>query len=281
MNRLVLLSVAACLIYPFAASAADDYCKFGADRSGTIAAAGATKIVVTSGGGDLTVTGEDGLASVEAKGRACASNNDLLQQVQLQTSREGDTIYVKSVYPAEKGGVFGFVRSATLDLTVRVPKSAQLSIEDSSGDLRVRDVRSAVIADSSGDQKLENIAGDLDVTDSSGDIDIASVVGNLKLKDSSGDVRVREVKGNIEVTVDSSGDLRFERVGGGVHILSDSSGEIFVREVEHDVQIDVDSSGDIDVDRIGGSFEVGADASGDIHYKNVLGNVKVPRKHDD
>ena len=58
-------------------------------------------------------------------------------------------------------------------MTVDVPKTATVKVDDSSGDMRVSDVRGAQITDSSGDQTVERIAGDLDVADSSGEIRIS------------------------------------------------------------------------------------------------------------
>jgi DUF4097 and DUF4098 domain-containing protein YvlB len=113
-----------------------------------------------------------------------------------------------------------------MDVRIGVPKSATLKIDDSSGDMEVADVQAATINDSSGDQTLENVAGDLDVTDSSGEIKIIKVGGGLRLSDSSGDVDVDGVQGDVMVEVDSSGDLDIRHVSGGVHVRNDSSGDI-------------------------------------------------------
>ena len=96
-----------------------------------------------------------------------------------------------TVLPEISGVVFGFARYAYLDLTVDVPKTASLKLDDSSGDMAVSNVEGATITDSSGDQMLENIEGDLDINDSSGEIRISVVGGGLRLRDSSGDIDVK------------------------------------------------------------------------------------------
>lgn len=274
MFRTTPLTLAALLLPTLAA--ADD-CKFTAERSATIDAAGSKRIVIAAGAGELDIAGDSG-GSARAKGRACASSAELLDSIQIETRREGDTVRVRAVMPEWQEGAFTINRYATLDLSVLVPKGAVLSVDDSSGDLRLRDVQAAEVADSSGDLTVRNIAGDLSVTDSSGEISLQQVGGKLHLKDSSGDVEIDDVRGDIEVEVDSSGDLEIKRVAGGVHIESDSSGDIEISEVQRDVTIDVDSSGSIRVQQINGNFTVGSDSSGDITVDRVLGAVRIPSK---
>jgi hypothetical protein len=262
-----------------ATSAFADPCKFTANRTGAIESGGAVrKVVLGTGAGDLIVRGRDG-AGVKAEGRACASSQELLEGIQIETRREGDTVYIKTNMPTPEEGIFSFSRYAYLDLTVEVPRSADVGLGDSSGDIELTSVRTVSIVDSSGDQIVRDIAGDLDIVDSSGDINVDRVAGNARFKDSSGDMEVNDVKGDIEVAVDSSGEIDMQRVGGSVHILTDSSGDIRLSDVKRDVTVDVDTSGDISVDQVGGNFTVNADGSGEINHERVLGAVRVPEGH--
>ena len=250
-------------------------CKHTTHRTVNSAGPDIKRVVVEAGAGDLVVRGGEG-SDVKADGRACASKAELLDAIQLEIRREGDTVYLRTVLPEMSGLVIGFAPYAYIDLTVDVPKTAMLKLDDSSGDLQASNVQGAAIVDSSGDQRVEHIAGDLDVADSSGEINIADVRGGLRLRDSSGDVDVDNVQGDVLVTVDSSGDLDIRHVTGGVHILSDSSGDIEIEDVKRDVVIDQDSSGGIQVREVGGNFTVGSDGSGSINYDRVAGTVHVP-----
>jgi Putative adhesin len=276
MKRLpALAALAGCLC---AAAAVADSCKFSAERSAAIDSGGPVrKVVLGTGAGDVIVRGEE-RAGVSASGRACASSQELLDGIQLEVRREGDTVYMKTVQPTPDDGIFWASRYAYLDLTVRLPRSAELSLEDSSGDLEVGSVRTASIVDSSGDQLIHDIAGDLDVIDSSGEIDADHIAGSVKLKDSSGDMELEDVKGDVEVTVDSSGEIEIEQVEGSVRILSDSSGDIRLSRIKRDVTIDIDTSGDINVDDVGGNFTVNTDGSGGISHERVLGAVRLPSR---
>lgn len=263
----------------FAPLAFADDCKFGADRSARVDGTGIRKVVIGAGAGDLDIRGEEGRTDVLATGRACAPSQKQLDEIRIESRREGDTLYLKTILPEPVERLFMWNRDAYMDVTVSVPKSAVLVVEDSSGDLELSNVQSATVADSSGDQTIRNIAGDLDVTDSSGEIGIEHVIGNLRLKDSSGDIDIDDVKGSVEITVDSSGDMTIQRVAGDVHVINDSSGDIEIADVQRNVSIDSDSSGSIRVDRIGGDFTVGADGSGDISHDRVLGSVHLPENN--
>lgn len=251
---------------------ADD-CKHTAQRTANSAGPNIERVVVEAGAGDLAVRGGQG-QDVKVDGKACASSTELLDETRLEIRRDGNTVYVRTVLPEMSSILFG--SHAHMDVTVAVPKTATLKIEDSSGDLEVTDVQAASIQDSSGDQTVERIAGDLEVQDSSGEIKIAGVGGGLRLKDSSGDVDVDDVRGDVVVDVDSSGDLDIRRVTGGVHVREDSSGDIEIHDVKRDVTIDDDSSGGILVQDVGGNFTVGSDGSGSIRYERVTGSVRVP-----
>lgn len=252
---------------------ADD-CEHSADRTANSAGPGIERVIVEAGSGDLAIRGGEG-TNVKVDGRACASSAKLLDQISLEIRREGSTVYVRTVLPEMSGIMLGS-NYARIDVTVAVPKSATLKVQDSSGDLEVTDVQAAAIQDSSGDQTVERIAGDLEVQDSSGEIKIARVGGGLRLRDSSGDVDVDTVQGEVVVEVDSSGDLDIRGVSAGVRVREDSSGDIEIHNVKGDVTIDDDSSGGILVQDVGGNFTVGSDGSGSIRYERVTGSVRIP-----
>ena len=259
MNNKIAAAAAgsALLACALAAPAYANDCNHTTHRTANSAGPDIKRVVVEAGAGDLVVRGGES-RDVKVDGRACASTAELLEQIKLEIRRDGDTVYLRTVLPDISDGLFGFSRYAYIDVTVDVPKTATLKVDDSSGDLRVSDVQGATISDSSGDQTLEHIAGDLDVSDSSGDVD------------------VNGVQGDVVVTVDTSGDLDISHVTGGVHIMNDSSGDIEVQDVKRDVIIDEDSSGGIAVRDVGGNLTVGSDGSGGIHYDRVAGTVHLP-----
>jgi Toastrack DUF4097 len=227
-----------------------DGCRVRAERSGEMDTAGVDRIEILAGAGDLEVVGRADATVVSARGKACARDDDDLARVDLSLERDGRTLRIASVIPAE-------VENAILDFRVELPAALPVRIVDSSGDV-----------------DITNLA-ELNLRDSSGDVQIERVAGNVQLEDSSGDLRLRDV-GNVHIVSDSSGDIRIEHARS-VRIDADSSGEIYVRDVSGDVSIGDDSSGDIVVRGIGGDFTVENDGSGEIDYSEVAGKVRKPR----
>jgi len=269
-----LLPIASLALALATTAHADDWCQHSAQRSATVDAVGAVRIVIAAGAGDLKVRGGSAQA-VQASGKACASSDELLQQIQIESRREGDTIYVKTLMPNQGALLLG--RNATLDLTLAIPEGLAVDLEDSSGDVELRNVKSAVVTDGSGDADIEDIHGDLKVSDSSGELEIEHVSGNVSVTDSSGDLEIEDVAGDVAIPVDSSGDIHIERARS-VHIRNDSSGEIVVHHLTGDLTIDQDSSGDIEAADIGGDFTVRSDGSGSIRHERIDGKVQIPEK---
>jgi hypothetical protein len=265
---------------PAAAMAWGDECKFRAERTGGIDGAGAEKIVIRAGAGDLKVGGRAGSTRVDARGTACATKQPLLDATQISVRREGKVVMIETTLPhnEEEGWSWGKNDYAYLDIEISLPAGLPVEAIDSSGDASFSDLKSLDVQDSSGDLEVTRIASGLSVGDSSGDVEIRSA-GSVRLRDSSGDVEAEDIRGNVEVLVDSSGDLRIRNVDGNVDIDQDSSGSIRVEDVKGSVIVDSDSSGDIYAGRVAGDFTVGSDSSGSIEHESVRGKVSVPPHH--
>ncbi len=231
-------------------------CEFTAQRSATVDTTGASRIEIAARAGELAVRPST-TKVLAANGRACASSEEILSQVNIQARRDGDLVrvYVQVPDPAEN---FGDNTNASLDLGVAVPAGIPVSLIDSSGDLTIDDVQVVKLTDSSGDIVARGLPADIEIGDSSGDLRVENAAGRVQITDSSGDIVVR---GAREVV-----------------IPSDSSGSIRISQVTGDVRIDNDSSGDVSVADIGGAFELVADSSGDVSVSDVKGTVTVPQE---
>ena len=258
MLRTILLLPLALL--PLAA-AADD-CRYTVERVLDLDARGLATLRLDTGAGDLDVVGEPGLARIEVRGRACASEQEVLDGIQLSQQREGASAHVMTTIPGE-----GFSwplfdnHYAYMDVRVRVPAELELVMRDSSGDVDVTGIKAG-----------------LQLTDSSGDIDLRDIGGAVTLSDSSGDILLHGLDGSVTIESDSSGDIDLSDVGGDAQVRSDSSGDVDFRRITGNARIDSDSSGDIDFDTIGGDAGVGSDGSGEIRAGHVRGAFTVERK---
>jgi DUF4097 and DUF4098 domain-containing protein YvlB len=276
MNKLAAQILRVALLISVCSPALGQDCKFSSDRTANFTGP-IKKVVVSAAAGYLNIRG-DAAGGLTAKGRACASSEALVGKITLESRREGDIVYLTVMMPEGVGDVFSFGRYTSLDLDVTVPKTAQLEVNDSSGDIELSEVGASVVTDSSGDMLLKNINGDLQVNDSAGEIRIVSVIGNVRVEDSSGGIDIEDARADVTIVSDSSGDIAIAKVAGSVRVIDDSSGDINVREVKGDVNIENDTSGDIRVSEVGGKFRVNADSSGTILHDRVAGGVRIPAK---
>jgi hypothetical protein len=272
--QLLCLALAASAAVP---AWADD-CKFTANRSAGVDAKGVEKVVMRTGAGDLKVVGPDKAARIEARGVACAGKQALLDKSQISVRREGNVVYIETSLPQDESGwSWGDNDYAYIDLGVALPSNIPVEATDSSGDARFEDLASLTVQDSSGDLKVWRIAGLADISDSSGDIQVQAV-GSVRLRDSSGSIKVDDVRGDVEVVLDSSGDIDIVGVGGNVRVRQDSSGNIQAENVKGSFVVDSDSSGSIFARHIDGDFTVREDSSGSIGHESIGGRVSVPSK---
>jgi hypothetical protein len=273
-----IASLLAVALLPALASA-NTPCAYSADRNFDVPASGLATIAIDLGSSDVVVEGVDGLASVEVRGRACASDQAWVDGLTVDQRKSGDTLTITphsghDLHINWFGSSYAYVR-----LHVRMPSSLAARIRGDSGDAEVNRVASLDFETSSGDLLANHIPGTTGIEVSSGDAE-GEDLGIVDVRGaSSGDITLRDVHGPIEVARVGSGDLRFHRVGS-VRVGSVGSGDVSVSDAGGDVSVDSIGSGDVDVDGVAGAFHVGSKGSGDVHYRNVQGKVSVPRDVD-
>jgi hypothetical protein len=221
-------------------AAAQRDCRYEATRTATLRADAGESLDLIARSGSLTVRGREGLSEVRVVGHACASSEELLEQLVLETGRSGSTIRVEVADVDDDGWNPLENRYHTMPLEVEIPAGMAARIEDGSGELLIEGV------------------GRLTLEDGSGEIELRDIDGDVEIDDGSGDIRVEGVEGTIRVN-DGSGGIDISGVAGTVDVVDDGSGSIDVRD-------------------IAGDFIVRDDGSGGIHYSNVGGRVDIPRR---
>ncbi len=248
---------------------ADSDCSHTAPREAKIDATGATRLVFEAGAGSLEVHGTPGLTEVRAHGTACASRDSMLDSIQIETERRGDTVYVTTRIPEVHYG------SAALDLSIEVP--AQLAVEgrDGSGESTIRSVASLDFHDGSGTIEISDVAGQVRIEDGSGALRVLGVGGDLEIEDGSGAIEVKGVSGTVRLS-DGSGEMTVSDVGRDVVVDEDGSGGMEITGVGGNVLVRRDGSGGIRVRDVQGDFTVARDGSGGIDFDGVHGRVSIP-----
>ena len=276
MHRLVPL-LALALAPAFAV--AGGQCRYSADRNFDVPAAGVATLAFEMGSNDVVLEGVDGLANIEVRGRACASDQAWIDGLTVDQRKSGDTLTITPHAGHDLHGNWSGMNYAYVILHVRAPSKLVARIRGDSGDAEVSRVASLDFETSSGDLLVNHVPGTLGLELSSGDargddlgiVDVRSV--------SSGDITLSGVHGPIEVARVGSGDLRFSEVGS-VRVGSVGSGDVTVSDAGGDVTVDSIGSGDVSVNGVNGAFHVGSKGSGDVRYRNVRGQVSVPRDVD-
>lgn len=263
--------VCMCLVAVCAVAVADD-CEHSKPINVELDAAGATSLQIDAPAGFLIVQGESGAGQVTVEGRACASSERMLDDIELVTDRNGERLLVEVDIPEFNFSWRGYAR---LDLTVAVPSDLALRIKDGSGSIEISSVASVDLEDGSGEIEISDVYGDVQLSDGSGEIELRDITGRVTLLDGSGSLVVSNV-GGVHVEEDGSGEIRITQVQGDVEIEEDGSGGITVRDVTGAVRVGSDGSGSIWIAQVGGDFELGSDGSGSVHVDDVRGTVKMP-----
>jgi DUF4097 and DUF4098 domain-containing protein YvlB len=258
-------------------------CRYSAPRNVDLDAATLKSLLLNLGATDAHLRGVAGLAKIEVRGTACASNPQWLDDLRLETSASGPeaTVTVRTGDHENNFNLFGASRYAYMKLTVSVPPALAVAIESGSGDVVAESLGSLDFHAGSGDLKASKITGALTLELGSGDVE-AHGVGNVELRSSgSGDVTVSDVDGEVRAGHSGSGDLHFRDVRGSVSVGPVGSGDVRLENIGGNVQVDSIGSGDVVVDDVTGNLQVGATGSGDVSYHGVKGTVHVRSRGDD
>jgi hypothetical protein len=256
MRRLIL---ALLLLAPLASHAED--CKYEAPRNLTLDLAGVREVEVDLHSHDLHLSGTNATGGI-VTGRACASDQKLLDDLTVTQRREGDRLIV------EAGGhsrinisLFGHV-STSLKLDMQVPAQIPVVLNVGSGD-----------AWATGLKQLNAQVG-------SGDLHVSKIDGPFALSVGSGDIDAMDV-GSMDAGSIGSGDLKVNGVRADARVGSIGSGDVVLRNVGGNVRVDTLGSGDLTVRDVQGDLTLGAKGSGDVNHSGIKGKVSVPRDHDD
>lgn len=229
-------------------------CRHEAQRTANVDAGGARLLTVKAGAGSLRIEGKAGTNRVVIRGRACASDAGLLDEIELRADRRGGDVVVEAMQ-RDRGWSFTGNRYASLDLVIEVPARIAAEIADGSGSIDISNLGAVSITDGSGEITGNDLHGDVRIRDGSGSIKLTGIGGGADIHDGSGSIELRDVAGLIDIT--------------------DGSGEIDVRAARNSVRIS-DGSGGIEVANVEGDFTVSRSGSGGIGYTNVKGTIDIP-----
>lgn len=272
MKKIIL----ALLLFPATAFAAD--CEHSQPHDLSIDLTGISRVVFETGAHDLDLKALADGATPTIKARACASDADDLERLQLTQRRDGDTLVVHAERKAQLGWEFNLFghHPGYLVITARLPANMPLRLDMGSGDAAVSGFHSLDIATGSGDVRANTITGPMTLSVGSGDA-VVDDVGRLRIGSvGSGDVSVSAVRGPLQVGSIGSGDFDLSGSEGDVEIGSIGSGDAVLHDVSGSIRIGSIGSGDVDARNVGGDLIVRSVGSGDVEHSGVTGTVDLP-----
>lgn len=207
----------------------------------TFPAPGAVTLEISIGAGDIRVREQDGAVGLHITGEHDP------EQVTVDTVVESDGS-LRITVTERRRGISGWKRRKGLDIGVDTPALSKLDVDVDGGavDLRSKGRVAALrFASGSGDARLDDVTGDVDVKGASGDVRIGRVGGHLRVHLASGDLSVDDIAGGATVRT-ASGDITLGSVTGDSSLTS-LSGDVEVARAGPTSMAVQAVSGDVEV----------------------------------
>jgi hypothetical protein len=223
------------------------------------------KLDIQTDVGNISIEGSD---ANEVKIRVIARGNDSeLKKFDISFDQSGDVVSVKG---KTRRSNFRFFDNRWLEIQyeIQVPKSFNLYLSTSGGNIQITDVKGKIDGETSGGNlelsqldgkvRMSTSGGNVNIEKSTGEFNLETSGGNMYSESVTGPIHLETSGGNIEIK-NSDGKLEASTSGGNIHAymkdnkgidLSTSGGNIVVRvpkSITADVQAEA-SGGDVSCD---------------------------------
>jgi DUF4097 and DUF4098 domain-containing protein YvlB len=188
--------------------------------------------------GNISITGNDSQELsivVTAKG-----SDEILSKYHVDFDQEGGTVRVRGKHDRK---YFHFFDNVSMEILfeIQLPKSFNLNLQTSGGDITVHNIDGTIKGETSGgDIEIDKLTGIVKLTTSGGNIALTNSNGDLTLETSGGDIRGESLTGTVNVET-SGGNIAFLDTDGKLN-ASTSGGDIKV-ELKDNKGINLSTSG--------------------------------------
>ncbi len=240
------------------------------------AVAPAARIAIRIPHGDITVhTSDTPEVRVSAHKRVRAWSESraerIADQVKIEIVPDGDGYELRST------GGDSRLSSASVDLTVAVPRKATLSIRDERGAVQVSDLSGELtISTSYGDVTVLNSGAGVSVEGRHGDIKVSGVKGNVKVSGRGGEVEVSDATGGLTLEGEFYGPIRAEKIAKGVRFVS-SRTDLTLTQLTGRLEA---GSGNLDISDSSGDLTLRTN-SYNVSLENVTGRLNIENRGGD
>jgi DUF4097 and DUF4098 domain-containing protein YvlB len=218
--------------------------------------------------GDVSITAGDS-PNIEVRAHAIAfAGSDaeakkIFEAEQAHVTVSGNAVLVKS-----DGN-----NSGRMNMTITVPKSAQIRVNSGHGDVTAANLESGLSVNSSrGDVHLSLIKGSVQVhfSNNKGDFSAHQINGDLTAEGNCNDLTLSEVTGKVTLNGELFGDVHMENVNGPIH-LHTSITDLDIASLPGDLTLNSD---DLRVTQSKGQVRV-TTHSKDVDLSQVYGDTYV------
>ncbi|MCC7200425.1 MAG: DUF4097 family beta strand repeat protein [Gammaproteobacteria bacterium] len=302
-NAIVMATAAAALTIALPASAADATLQ----KAWSFNATAASGLQVDNLMGKVVVerhagTGYHVTATVIASGKDDAAARRLAEALRFETRDAADGQSLKVVYPLAAYDEFYWADApgsswwgtagveylgkrvrlsgdrddaadVHVDLLIRVPESANLTVRNPLGSLRASGVSGKVRLDSAqASQDVQDSAGEFSLDTGSGQVNVRGFKGRLDVDTGSGDVAVADCDCRLSADT-GSGSVRVTASKGALQ-ADTGSGDVTVERHQGSIKADT-GSGDVRATQLSAVEELDADTgSGNVHMQGDLAALR-------
>jgi DUF4097 and DUF4098 domain-containing protein YvlB len=219
----------------------------------------------------------DDVRSLEIRGKFCnvtlegSSGSHLKMEGYIRGTGDPDKYEIQfdkrggkvEVWIESPGMMRGNIQSL---LRFEVPQEVEITVENSSGNLKVFDIRSSgnYLKTTSGNVETRNTHGPLHIECTSGNLSMETHQGDLWAVTTSGNIKVRNVEGISECKA-TSGNMYLENMVGNTRAQC-SSGNINMNQIKGSLRAGT-SSGNIKGDHVL--------LTGDSEFRATSGNIRI------
>ncbi|HKX46758.1 MAG TPA: DUF4097 family beta strand repeat-containing protein [Planctomycetota bacterium] len=205
----------------------------------------AGRIEVQNANGKTRVIGEDRRdvllrAQKNARAESEQAAEELADAIRIRSEEVGGVLQLEADIPRK------WNRHGSIDIELRVPQDTSIGVVSSNGKVCLKGLRHGVHAHSSnGSIRLDDVAGDIDITTANAKVCCSCTAGRLVARSSNGKIEVEGHRGAIDATT-SNGLIHatLETLADEGVSLATSNGRIVLELPDHpdaDVDIRVDN----------------------------------------
>ncbi len=205
----------------------------------TISSGTLRTLTLRTGAGTIKIVGEESRRSIEIEG-IVSTHAESYQEAKriagevtlnIQADKTENPVVAISEPLIASGDQY-----YTCDLTIRVPHTVQVTLNDSAGDVEIYGLASGLkLTGDSGKVTVEGMNGGLVIHTAGSKTSIRDAIGHLQITDGDGDLEIAMISGDVAIQ-DAGGKLLVQNITGNV-TASDNPAGVTLKNIDGDVTL--------------------------------------------